>query len=106
MSSALKYARDGLTQDPAVRRAWTSVEQSRSYRTDSSLVGTTDTHRPSYAIAMVADNLMSDRHQTISIHHADFLMIILRVTDIILHPLNNVRERSPASFHMIDGFAL
>ena len=46
---------------------------------------TLDTHRPSYAIAMAADALASNRRQAISNHRTDAIMVMLRVKDIILH---------------------
>ena len=70
------------------------MEQSRHYRTDSTLVcHYVETHRPSYAIAMVVDALVSNRHQAISNHHSDVIMVILQVKDIILHPLNKQCSR-------------
>ena len=49
---------------------------------------THDTHRPSYAIAMVADALASNRLQAIGNYHADVIMFIMRVKCVILHRLN------------------
>ena len=75
---------------------------------------TPDTHRPSYAIEMVADVLASNRRQAISNHHANLITVILRVTDIISHPLNKqcsreVKRSATRQFlfcFFIGGFAL
>ena len=90
---------DRLAQDSAVCCAWTTMEQSIHYRTDSTLVGHyvdqswyTPTERLRHR--MVADALVSNRHQAIGNNHADVIMFILRVKGFILHPLNKVRERS------------
>ena len=65
-------------------------------------LGTPDTHGPSYAIVMAADALVWNRHHAISNHHDQLIMVILHVSGIMSHPLNNARERSrgrpPASF--------
>ena len=59
---------------------------------------------------MGADDLASNRRQAITNHRTGVIMVILCVKGIILHPLNNVRERPsgrlPVSFFVIDGFAL
>ena len=91
-------------------RAWNSLDT-----TEQTLLWyvitliTPDTHRPSYAIAMVVDALVSNKPQAISNHHSGVIMVVLRVKGIISCLLNNVRERStgwpPASFFVIDGFA-
>ena len=61
------FARDWLVQDSAVFCAWMIVEQSRLYRIDSTLIGhffiTPHTHRPRYAIAIVADALASNKNE-------------------------------------------
>ena len=87
------FGRDRLAQDSAVCCAWTTVEQSRHYRTDSTLVGHyvdhswyTPTERLRHC--MVADELVSNMHQAIGNNHADVIMFILRVKGFILHPLN------------------
>ena len=65
--------RDWLAQDSAVSRAWTSVERSRHFGTDSnfgiSLRWALLIHidRDTHTIAMIADALASNRRQTISI---------------------------------------
>ena len=64
-----------------------------------------------YAIAMVADTPANNgRAKAISNHHADLIMHILRVTGIVVHPLNKQfsRElgcRPSVNFFVIDGFA-
>ena len=40
-------------------------------------LGTTDVHRPAYVIMMIADNLAPSRNQSITIHHADLIVIII-----------------------------
>ena len=84
------FARDWLAQDSAVCCAWTSVEQSTRLDTKYTPLTliTPDKHRPSYAIAMVADALVSNWRQAISNHQGDVIIFILRVQGIILHPLN------------------
>ena len=87
------FACDWLAQDSAVCCVWTSVQQSRHYRTDSTLVGHY-VDQSWYTPTMVADAMGSNSRQAISNHHADLIMFILRVKGIILHPLNKqcVRE--------------
>ena len=86
--------------------AYTQQNRLHFGRSLSSLI-TPDTHRPSYAIAMVADALVSNRRHAFN-HHADVFMFVLRV---ILHPLNKQCAREvdrglpPVSFFVIDGFA-
>ena len=104
------FAHDWIAQDSVVCRTWTSMEQSRHYRTDNITLINPETHRSSYAIAMVAHALASNRRRAIINHRTDVIMVIKRVKGFKLQPLNNVRERSrgrpPVSFFVIDGLAL
>ena len=86
------FARDCLTQDSAACRVWTTMEQSRHYRTDSTLVGHYVDHSwytpIELCMARFADSLASNRRQATSNQHAGVIMVILRVKGIISHPLN------------------
>ena len=75
------------------------VEQTRHYRTHSTLVCHYFGHSWYTRTEL---RLMWNRHRAISNHHAHLIIVILHVSGIMSHPLNNARERSrgrpPASF--------